>query len=265
MKNEIRWKPGMLVAVLLMVIPAEWARAGLDDDKDLQPVAGPDTDGRPPRGDRGDRDRPPGDEPMGMRPPGLGPEDGGEPPFFNRNPKRDWARVAKFLEEHFPDRADDLRRLEWDNPAKFRRNMREIMPRAIRLIDELERDEALGLLGVDQLRLELDIRQAARMYHRAQDEAKRQKIRAQIREWAEQLFDIQQKRTELAVDRAERRIERLKDHVQRRAERREELIAEDVESWLESPREPRDEPRGDRRGPRGGRGPDRRPGADRRP
>ena len=43
------------------------------------------------------------------------------------------------------------------------------------------------------------------------------------------------------------------------------LIAEDVEAWLESPVEPRDRRHGDRRGPRGGRGPNRRPGGDRRP
>jgi hypothetical protein len=223
-------------------------------------------------------DRPPPDEPpggetplpeeddpsvepesFGFRPPGRGLDDQAGPPLFDWPPEMDRARVREFLEEYFPEQAEDLYMLERFNPRLFRQRMREIAPRIMRLMRELERDEELGLLGIEQERLELKIHRAVRSYFETSDEGKREEIRARIEGLIGEQFDVRQQRDERSARKLERRLERFKRRVAQRAERREELITRELEMRLQPPERPfRSRGQGSRRRPNGpppGRGP----------
>ena len=185
-----------------------------------------------------DQVRPGPPDQHGIRPPRSGADDRDQPPFFDRLRDVDRARVGEFLERHFPEQAEDLRILERIDERRFRRRMREVMPRILRLMRELERDEELGLLSIKEERLELKIHRAVRAHFRASDQAKREEIRAKIEESIGRQFDLRQQRSRQTIQKLERRIERLKERLQSRADRRQELLARELEMRLQPPDPP---------------------------
>ena len=248
-----RWGTQATLGWVVVWLAAASARAAEPPEDRPPPAVPPGVEVQPP-----DDELPPlPSEPPGMTLPKQGPGRPEPPPFFDRPP--DMGRLREFLEEFFPEQAEDLRILERFNRRRFQRRMREIMPRILRLMRELERDEELGLLGIEEERLELQIHRAVRVYFDTSDQAERQEIRARIEEAIAQQFDIRQRRSERTIHKLERRLERLKRHVVQRAEKRDELIARELEMRLESP-EPPLRPRGQDRHQRPGGPPARRGG-----
>jgi hypothetical protein len=174
--------------------------------------------------------------------PGLGPEEEPLPRFFEPRPE-DRERVRRFLEEHFPRMAQELRRLEQRNPRMVRRRLREMMPRIIRLMHELEKDEELGLLGVEEERLEFQIQQGVRLYLETAHSQEREAAKAKVEQLIAEQFDVRQQRAQRTIEHLEHRLQRLKRHLERRAREREEVIAQEIELRLNPDAPPGPRPR----------------------
>jgi hypothetical protein len=119
----------------------------------------------------------------------------------------------------------------------FRRRIREIMPRIVRLMHELETDEELGQLGIEEERLEFDIHRAVRLYFAASNEEDRRERREKVEQLIADQFDVRQQRAERSIQNLERRLQRLTRQLQRRSGSREESIKREVEMRL-NPEEP---------------------------
>jgi hypothetical protein len=213
-------------------------------------------------------DPPPREEPRDLEPidvegdglghepaPPLGPDGPGDRRFFEPDPAKDWPRIREFLEEHFPEWAGELRRLEVVNQRRFRQRLREIAPRVMRLIHELEQDEELGQLAIEEERLELEIRRALRDYVDASEPAERERIKDELGQMIRRQFEVRQRRGERMVGKTEARLERMRERLEHRAQHADEIIARQLEELLSTP-EPdelmggedrRDPPRGPRR------------------
>ncbi len=153
-------------------------------------------------------------------------------PFFDSRPEVDWPKIREFLQEHFPQWADELYRLERNNPILFARRMREIAPRALRLMNELEEDEELGMLSIEEERLDVQIRWKARQYARAADEPERQQIATEVRDLVGRRFEVRHRRGERLISQLDARLERMRRRLERRARDREQLVAEEVDEVL---------------------------------
>ncbi|HUU83008.1 MAG TPA: hypothetical protein VM243_05835 [Phycisphaerae bacterium] len=190
----------------------------------------------------------------GVLPPlGAGSEDGA-PRFFEPRPE-DRERVRRFVEEHFPEMARRLRMLETRNPRLFRRHLRQIMPRIVRLMHEFEKDEELGLLGVEEERLEMEVHEAVRAYQEADTDEERGAGREKVERLISEQFDVRQQRAGRTIENLEGRLQRLKRQVERRADSRDEVIAREIETRLNADdpaaaRPGRDTPRRPPRPPR---------------
>ncbi len=238
-----RWHLGMLLGLVAgwTVAPPRYAAASAPDvAKASTPLAGP-------AGQAPESDPPPSKEIVppgkggpprgqGVLPP-LGPDlDDGPPRFFETRPQ-DRERIRRFLEEHFPELARELRMIESHNPQVFRRRIRQIMPRIVRLMQELERDEELGHLGIEEERLEFGIHRAVRLYFEAPNEEERQGRREKVERLIAEQFDVRQQRGERTIQNLERRLQRLMRQLERRSRSREEVISREIELRL-SPEEP---------------------------
>ncbi len=155
--------------------------------------------------------------------------------FFERIPEEERAKVREFIEEHFPRLASEMRDLETLNPDLFRQRIRDVMPRVLRLMRELDKDEKLGRLGIKEERLEIEIQQVARKYFDASEEQQQADLRAEIEDLIGRQFDVRQKRTERMIELLEKRLTRLKRQAHARSGQRDESIARDVELLLSSP------------------------------
>jgi len=211
---------------------------------------------RGPKGPQGQghrpKDAPPDQADPGIIPPDLDLFDEPDTPFFDRPPEIDRARLREFMEEHFPDETNDLRTLERTDRNLFRRRMREIAPRMIRLMREMEQDETLGLLGIEEERLELRIRRGLRDYLIRSEPAEREQVRGRIAALLAQQFDVRQKRNARHIEKLAERLEQLKSQLEQRNQRRDEIIAHELELRLTPPAPGTDQPP---RGPRSNRRP----------
>ena len=170
---------------------------------------------------------------------GLGERSGDEKdrPLFNRISDEERVRVRDFLAEHFPVLSTELRELERRNPRLFQRRLRQIVPRIVRLMQEMEKDEELGLLGIEEEQLEFEIRLKVRAFLDANDEDVQRDLRTGIEGLIARQFDIRQQRSERMIQKLEHRLDHLKRQAERRAANREKLISRDVELRLAQPAE----------------------------
>lgn len=201
---------------------------------------------RPARGSRGegraripsadipqDTDRPragPGDlpGPDGGPPPGEHP--GG--PMFGPSQER-IDRVMKFLDEHYPRLHERLTELREQDPRAFHRQLSRLLPRMPDLMSILDRNPELGKLIIDEHRLEMDIRDAIREYHRARNDADRDQLKEQIRDLISRQFDVRQEKLKLMIADMERELERKKQVLAEQAARKDKLIDRDLRQRLD--------------------------------
>ena len=239
---NLRWQLGIVSALAVAWATVGTAFAVAPDATAAAPVADPpDVEGGQPP-ERVEDDGPAGSRLPPPRPLGAGADEELPPRFFEPNPE-DRERIRRFLEKHFPELARELRLIEPRNRRVFRRRMREIMPRIIRLMHELERDEELGLLGIEEERLEIEIHRAVRLYFEADEPQERQAKRAEVERLVGEQFDVRQQRAQRSIENLEGRLQRLKRELERRTRNREQAIAQQIEMRLTSPEPPGPRPR----------------------
>lgn len=154
---------------------------------------------------------------------GGGPDRG--PRFFDGE---EWAEdieaVRAFLEEHFPDRFDELKRLRTTNPRQFRMIMGQMMPRVHRMMEMMERSPEAGRQLIREQRLGFEIERFTEEYFRTQDEKTQNEIRLEVRRRVEEQFDIRLQLREMERERLEHRLEAMRRTLDRERQQRNERI-----------------------------------------
>lgn len=181
-----------------------------------------------------------------------GPDGRSDRRYFEPSSEKDWPRIRDFIEENFPEWAGELRRLEVVNQRLFRVRLREIAPRVIGLMQELEQDEELGRLAIDEERLELEIRRAVRAWLDASEPAEQDRLKGELEGMIRRQFEIRQQRGQRAVEKLEARLDRMRQRLEHRGRQADEIIRRQLEELL-TPPEPGELRPGDDRpgGPRG--------------
>ncbi len=142
-------------------------------------------------------------------------------------------RVMKFLDEHYPRLHERLTELREQDPRAFHRQLSRLLPRMPDLMSILDRNPELGKLIIDEHRLEMDIRDAIREYHRARNDADRDQLKEQIRDLISRQFDVRQEKLKLMIADMERELERKKQVLAEQAARKDKLIDRDLRQRLD--------------------------------
>ncbi|NOS99640.1 MAG: hypothetical protein HOP29_03345, partial [Phycisphaerales bacterium] len=152
-----------------------------------------------------------------------GPERGGR--FFDGEAwAEDLDEARAFLEEHFPERADELKRLRTTNPRQFRMIMGQMMPRVHRMMEMLERSPEAGERLIREQRLGFEIERLTEEYFRTRDGKRIDAIRQEVRQRVEEQFDIRLQLREMERERLEHRLEAMRQQLEREREHRDERI-----------------------------------------
>jgi hypothetical protein len=182
----------------------------------------------------------------GQRGPGVGRDggspmrdDGGRPgrdgPPFQRLSDGERANVEAFINEHFPVLAVELDRVRQNNPRVFERRMARIAPEILRLMEVFQRDPQQGALLIRERRLDMELRLLGMRFRHANNDADRQRVRAQMGEAASELFDIRHERRAGEIRTLESRIRELKERHDQAARMREQTIEREVRDRLNRP------------------------------
>lgn len=166
-----------------------------------------------------DGPRPPGEEPRGPGFRGHRPDDDRGRPVFGPDPER-IDRVMEFLKTEYPRLYDRLSDLRDDDPRAFHRQLNRMLPRLPELMHILDRNPKLGKLMIEEHQLEMDIRETTARYHRAGDDATKQRLREMIG----RQFDIRQERLQLMIGEMERELARKKEALAEQAAHKDEIV-----------------------------------------
>jgi hypothetical protein len=181
-----------------------------------------DVDRDAPRGDRWrEREGPPPEHKSPMRPEGRR---GDRRPFFNEMRGERLERVLGFLEEHFPERHEQLLQLQESDPDGFSRRLRRMMPRIMRMIEAVERSPDVGKMTVEVEQLAFEIHNRVEQYFDAIGSERQETLRREIHKLAARQFDIRQELREIEITRMERRLDAVRAQLRRNEEHREERI-----------------------------------------
>lgn len=167
----------------------------------------------------------------GSGPPSPGSDRPGGP-MFGLSPER-VERAMKFLKEQYPRQYEHLCELRERDPRAFQRQLNRIMPRIPELMNLLERNPKLARLIIDEHRLEMDIRDAAVDYGRADDEDYRATLKERIRALISKQFDVRQEKLKLMIADLERELERKKQLLSEQATKKEKMVDREMERRLE--------------------------------
>jgi len=175
-----------------------------------------------------------GPGPRDLPGPDAGPPPADHPggPMFGPSQER-IDRVMKFLDEHYPRLHERLAELREKDPRAFHRQLSRLLPRMPDLMNILDRNPELGRLIIDEHRLEMDIRDAIREYHRARNDADRDQLKEQIRDLISRQFDVRQEKLKLMIADMERELQRKKQVLAEQAAMKDKIIDRDLEQRLE--------------------------------
>lgn len=179
-----------------------------------------------------DSEPPPAVHPAADQPPPGPPPN--EDAHGSRTPllELDRVRLRQFVEEHFPEWAGELRRMEIMNKPLYRQRLRELAPRVMRLIHEMEQDEELGALAIEEERLELSIQAAVRRYFETEDPAERKELREEVDRLLHEQFRVRHRRDERRIEKLEARLQLMRHRLDRRRGQAEDIIQLQLEQLL---------------------------------
>jgi hypothetical protein len=225
-------------------------------------------------GDRVPSARPPAwDEAAG---PGAESGDGpgfGRRPFGRQRPRLDYDRMSEeekdeleaFLKKHFPERFEELSRLDETAPRIFNRAINQMLPQLLRLMHMEEDDPEEFPIRLEEVKLSFEVRGAMRRLRLASGPEERARLLPEVRGMLARKFDLRQRMHRAEIQKLEGRLAEAKAGLERREADKEKIIDRELED-VSSGRMPPDGSPGDRPDgpPRGHRpeGPplDRRPG-----
>lgn len=170
---------------------------------------------------------------------------GGPPQLWSHLSDDDRTRVREFLAEHFPKMHLELERLRDVRPERYLRRMRRVVPEMWHLMDQLETRPQLGLLTIQERRIDMDMWRLARRFRSTDDAKEQDALRSELTNLARQAFDCRHKRRDLQIGEMESRLTELKQRQTQSAKLRDQLIDQEVKDRLER-RMPR-QGRGERR------------------
>ncbi|MBI4716217.1 MAG: hypothetical protein HY763_00270 [Planctomycetes bacterium] len=191
----------------------------------------------------------PGFGPGNMRERGGGPRE--EPPGGPRGNRGDdlpglWPRMSssertameRFIEERFPQMYQELERAKIDDPQRYDRRMSRLAPEMRHLMELGATDPERADLLIEERRLDVQIRQLAQRLRSAEDEARQERGRTQLRELCGRMFDVRHRRREMEIRDLESRIAELRARHAEAAQQREATIDRAVEERLNLPQPP---------------------------
>ena len=254
------WIEPLLAVVLGLVLPpmalTAWSGSPPEDE--------PHGD-EPGSGVQGSVVLPPAPEPGAE----VRPEEDGDRPGFGRRlfgrqrPRMDYdslsdeekERLERFMEQHFPERYEELSQLSETDPQQFFNIMNQMLPQMMRLMRMEKEDPPIFPLRVEEVKASWKIRILMRRLRQSSDPERREALRSEVRKTLEARFDLQQQLHGAEIARLESRLAEAKSALERRQADKDEIIArefEDVTSGKLPPEGPPDRPVRERRP--GGRG-----------
>ena len=185
-----------------------------------------------------------------LSPPGEGPERGirgGRPhgPGIERGRgagRGMWQRLTKeereelnaFIEEHFPRLYIQIQDRQ-ENPQRGGRRFGRIIHEMLELMEMMQTDPERGGLMIQERRIQMDIHQIMRQHRSAKNEAKRERLRSELKELCASAFDIRHRRRALEIRELETRLDELKQRHEQAAKMRDKLIEQEVKERLSLP------------------------------
>ncbi len=175
----------------------------------------------------------------------IGPPGPGPGRFADRLSDEDFDEMLRFLDQHFPERAQELRWLRDENNPRFRVRAGRMFPRLRQLMMELRDDPESGRLAVENERLEMKVRGLAQEYAGTpeSDEPRRTQLRRQMRAMLDEQFDVRQQRMQREIARLEQRLGSLRERIENQQQRRDVMIDTRLDNLLYgAPMPPFDDP-----------------------
>lgn len=139
--------------------------------------------------------------------------------------------VLEFLENNFPRRHDRMMKMRKRSPKKFRRYMKDDLPRfrRLRMMKEADPDEFQW--QKKHLKQRTESHELVDQYFEATDADKPQ-IKTKIKEQLSELFDLKHKHQQQRVKRAEKKLTKLQRRLERRVKNRDQIIEKRLNELL---------------------------------
>ena len=129
-----------------------------------------------------------------------------------------------FLREVDPEAADRIEALKVSAPRWYSISLRRTLMAQMRLDDMAGRDSSLYRRHCEMFRLDARAENVAMQYREAQNDADRIRLRSELVDILERLFDLREEDKRYEIEQLEKRIERLRRIVDERTERKDEIV-----------------------------------------
>ncbi len=166
------------------------------------------------------------------------PQNPGNRPMLNRqNIQRLSSEQEEAVLEHvkatYPEeRYQKLLDLKDTRPAIYNRLLQKAY-QEIEYLERLkERDPEMYEAMKEKRELEIQTKQLVDQYKNTENEAEKEKLKNQISELLNKIFDIRQKNREKEIERLEKRLAEAKENNEKRLQNKEEIIAERLKDLL---------------------------------
>ncbi len=143
-------------------------------------------------------------------------------------------QIMQFLDTHFPRMSVELRNLKQNKPEVFKRRIRRVIPEVRRVMEMMKVNPQRATLHIQQRRLDMQMRQKARMYRKHVDQQQQAQLRKELHNLATQAFDIQLQLHQMEITDLQVRLGELVTRVEETRELRPQLIRQRVEMLLSS-------------------------------
>ena len=141
------------------------------------------------------------------------------------------AELLKVLRDRRPALLQGLEKLRQTQPDAYRRSLRAAWAWYQKWQDLPPAIQGEAIKAQDE---EMAIWRLAGEFHQANDPARKQEIRGEIREAMGRLLDAQHKLQEHRLGKLQEQLERLRDVLRQEQQQREQVVEERVDRWLKA-------------------------------
>lgn len=140
--------------------------------------------------------------------------------------------VLDYMKEVRPDQVEGLLKLKVTRPNQYRRLLSRVFREMRYLEDVKKRDPERYEILSREKRLENDSRELARKYRETDDEAEKERIKKEMLDLLDQIFDLRQANREFEIERLEKRLAEAKENNRKRLENKDQIIEQRLAELL---------------------------------
>lgn len=137
-----------------------------------------------------------------------------------------FADYLEWLEENYPEKAEELKKLKEDDRQLYRKKIAYGMRKHRRIMEAEKENPELAKVLKESMELNQQRNKLAREIRSTEDEKEKEKLTKQLEDLLSEKFDLVLKRKELELEQLQKRLEQLKTQLKKNQE--------NIEKWKDS-------------------------------